>query len=81
MIGAGESDTPEFAQEDVGDGREPEPELVGSEHVRTGTISEEEELLFFDAVLHLATGAVEILVELPGRPGSGIEVGDDKAGV
>jgi hypothetical protein len=54
MIGAGESYTSEFAEEDVGDGREPELELVGAEHVRTGTISEEEELLFLDAVLHIS---------------------------
>jgi hypothetical protein len=34
----------------------------------TGAVGVEVELAFFDAVFHVATGAVEILVKRPCRP-------------
>ena len=59
----------ERAEQDVGHRREPEPELVGPHGGCGRAISEEVRLAFLDAVLHVAAGAVDLLVEMPGfRP-------------
>ena len=49
------------------------PPLMGA-----GAIGEQTRLLLLDAVLHLATGTVDLVVELPGIA---VEIGDDKAWV
>ena len=43
-----------------------------------GAIGEQTQLLLLDAVLHLATGTVDLVVELLGIA---VEIGDDKAWV
>src|SRR5271165_4121734 len=44
-------------------GREPQPQLVGSQPVGAGAIGKEIHLLLFDAVFHVATGAIKLLVQ------------------
>ena len=43
-----------------------------------GAIGEQTQLLLLDAVLHLATSTVDLVVELLGIA---VEIGDDKAGL
>ncbi len=44
-------------------GRKPEPQLVGSHPVGTGAIGKEIHLLLFNAILHVAAGAIKLLVQ------------------
>ena len=53
---------PQRLEEDIGRARQPQPELIGSHGLATGAIGEQAELLLLDAVLHLAPGAVQILI-------------------
>src|SRR5580704_21924 len=43
--------------------RKPEPQLVGSHPVGTGAIGKEIHLLLFNAILHVAAGAIKLLVQ------------------
>ncbi len=56
-------------EESVGDGGEPEPQLVGAQGVGAGPVGEQVQLLLLDAVLHVATGAVQLFVEVHAHPG------------
>lgn len=47
----------------VGHAGEPEAQLIGPHGVGTGAVGEQVKLLFLDPVLHVAPGAVELLVE------------------
>ena len=50
-LGALEADTPECADQDIGHGCEPEPELVGAQGGRRGAVSQQIELTLLDPVL------------------------------
>ncbi len=63
-VGTGERDASDRLDQDIGQRRQDQAELVGPPFVARGAIGEQVELLFFDAVLHLAALAVEFLVEL-----------------
>ena len=81
-----ERDTPELDDEQIGDRREPEPELVCPElvcpeRVARGSVREEIQLLLLDPVLHVAAGAVQVLVQLARGPGRGVQFGHDEARV
>ena len=64
-LGEPEPNPPERLDQDVGEGREPEPELVGAHGGGRRAIGEQVELLLLDAVFDLAAGAVDVLVEGP----------------
>ena len=61
-LGALEADPPQLAEQDVGNARKPKSQLVGKEHRGAGPIGEQTQLLFFDPVLHVTTGTVQIFV-------------------
>src|SRR5690606_23500453 len=54
--------------EHIGEGGEPEPELVRAETVTGSPVGEEFELSVLDAVLHLASCAVQPLIQPPRFP-------------
>ncbi|NYG45424.1 hypothetical protein GGD67_002882 [Bradyrhizobium sp. IAR9] len=57
---------------------EPQRQLVGA-HGRCGSaIGVEAELALLDAVFHVATGAVDVFVELPPARLAALERGDDE---
>src|SRR5512143_238338 len=76
-----ESDTAEVVNGLVGERGEPQPELVGPHRRGAGAIRIEVELALFDPVLHLAAGAIELLVKRSGRPAVRLQGGDDEAGI
>ena len=47
----------------IGEGDEVQTELVGTHRVVTGAVGKQVELLFLDPVFHVASGAVEFLVQ------------------
>ena len=65
----------------VGNRREVEPHLVGTQGGGAGAIGKQRELLLLDAVLHVAARTVHQLVEQLAGMGGGREVGDDEARV
>jgi hypothetical protein len=67
--------------EHVGEGGEPQAQLVDAEGVRREPVGEQLELRLLDAVLHLAASAVQLLVGRPGRPVARGEAGDHEARV
>ena len=74
-------DTAKRAHQDVGGGGEPQPQLVGAHGVGAGAVGEQIQLLFFDAVFHVAACAVVFFVEPLGL-GVGLgQIGDDEAWV
>ena len=77
QVAAGEAEAADRREERVGEAGEQQPQLVGPPFVTGGAIGEEFELLL-DAVLHLAPGAVEILIE---GTWLAAEIGDDVARV
>ena len=63
QLGVPEPDPAQPIEQDVGEGREPQAQLVGA-HRRCGrAIGEQVELLLFDPVLDLAADAIDVLVE------------------
>ena len=58
---------------------EPEPELVGAHCRGRGAVGEQVALAFLDPVLHLAAGAVDLLVEEAAVGLGSFERGDDEA--
>ena len=79
--GAGESDAPQRADEHVGHRGKPQTQLVGPHGRCRGAVSVEVELAFFDAVFHVAAGAVNVLVESSRAGLTALERGDDEARV
>ncbi len=65
QFGSGQGGAAEVIQEHVGRRRQEHTELVGFKIVTTGAVGEEAQLLFLDAVLHLAAldGAVLALFD------------------
>src|SRR5918997_1579558 len=80
-LGVLETDSAQGAEQNIGHGGEPEAELVGPHGGGRGPVSKEVELAFLDAVLELAAGAVDILVEPAGVARSRAQRGDDEARV
>src|SRR5580692_4671789 len=76
-----QSDAAQSAEKYIGHGREPQSELVGAHRGRRRAVGEQIELAFLDAVLHLATGAVDHLVEVLRGNLARLERGDDEARV
>ena len=66
--GLGEADAAQRADQHIGHRGEPQPQLVGAHGGGRGAVGEQIELAFLDAVLHLAAGAVDVLVELARSP-------------
>src|SRR5215469_18335002 len=64
----------------IGEGREVQPQLVGTQRLRTHAVGEQAELLL-DAVLHLATSAIESLIQFPRWPELGTQRSDHEARV
>jgi hypothetical protein len=58
-----EGDAAQGAQENIGEGGEPQPQLIGAHGRRRGAIGEQVGLAFLDPVLHVAAGAIDLLVE------------------
>src|SRR5258705_9440141 len=87
QIGAPQHLGPQHREHEMGESREPEPELVGGHPARAGAIGKEVLLRLLDAVFHFSAGAVKLLVErgnckaffgLTGQAFSG-KVGNHKA--
>src|SRR5271155_4926356 len=74
-----EADAPERADENIGERGEPEPELVGAHGCGRGSVGEQVALAFLDPVLHLAAGAVDLLIEKAGARLGLVQRGDDEA--
>ena len=64
VLAALEPQAPDCVHQSVGEAGEQQAELVGPPAVAGGAVGEELELLLLDAVLHLAAGAVEMVVEI-----------------
>ena len=71
--------TPAFAGAGSGEGGEPQAQVIGAHGGGTCAVSIKVELTLLDAVLHVPAGAVEVLIECPGRPLIGFERGDEEA--
>jgi hypothetical protein len=67
------------ADQDIGHRGEPKPQLVGAHLVGRGAVGIKVELALLDAVLHLATSAVALLVEVAGLVLLARQRSDDKA--
>src|ERR1700722_1327219 len=61
---------PQPLDQHIGQGREVQAKLIRPQELRAHAVTEQAEL-FFDAVLHLSPCAVELFVELLGRPSRG----------
>jgi hypothetical protein len=49
--------------------------------LRAGSVGKEHELLFFDPVLHIATGTIHLLIQLLSRVISRLKGGNNKTGI
>jgi hypothetical protein len=58
---------------------QPKPQLVGAHGAGGGSVGEQIELTFLDAVFHLAARAIELLEERAGPMLVGLQRGDDEA--
>lgn len=66
----GEAEAAQGADQEIGKGGKPKPQLIGAHGVGTGAVGLEVELKFLDPVLHVAACAVEVLVKRPVPPGA-----------
>jgi len=73
-----QANTPDRLHQHIGQAGEQQSELVGPPVMGAGAIGKQPQLLLLDAVIHLASGAVESFVELLSIA---LEVGEDEAGV
>ena len=64
---ARQAQVPQAVHENIGEGRKIQPQLVGAQHRRAGAVGKQVELALFDAIFHVAAGAIQLLVE-PLRP-------------
>ena len=65
-LGVCEADAAQRAQEDIGNGGEPQAQLVGAHRLGRGAVGIKIELALLDAVFHFAAGAIDLLVEVAG---------------
>ncbi len=77
-IGIDQSGSADVLDERIGRRRKQDAELIGEEVVATGAVGEEAQLLFLDAILHVAALTVDVFVKRAGVAG---EVGNDESGV
>src|SRR3981189_2103245 len=77
--GVGESDAPHRTDQHIGHRGEPQAQLVGPHGLSRGAVGVEIELAFLDPVLHVAPGAVNVLIELTCASLAAPERGDDEA--
>src|SRR4029453_18086527 len=68
-------------EQDIGERREPQPELVGAHGRRGGATGEQVELLLLDPVFDLAARAIDVLVQRAGVDRVPRHGGDDEARV
>ncbi len=80
-LGVGKADAAQRAEQHVGHRGEPQAQLVGAHGIGGGAVGEQIELAFLDAVFHLATSAVDRLVEIFSAPVFFPQRGDDEARV
>src|ERR671913_148348 len=69
------------AQQHIGHGGEPKPELVGPHRRRRGPVRKQVALTLLDAVLHVASGAIDLLIKVSGPDLPWLERGHDEARV
>jgi hypothetical protein len=81
QLGAPQAEVAQEVEEHVGHGGKPQSQWVGAKRMGAGPVGEEAQLLLLDAVLHVASGAVEFLVEGLRRVGLLVEGRDDEARV
>src|SRR5487761_2292443 len=62
-FGAAQADGAQSLQQDIGERREQQAELIGPPQMAAGAIGEQAELTFLDPVLHFSPGAVHRFVE------------------
>jgi hypothetical protein len=62
-LGVPEPDPTQRLEQHIGEGREPQPELVGTHGRRRRAVGEQIELLLLNPILDLAAGAVHVLVQ------------------
>src|SRR5271170_943948 len=79
QAGCLQSETTDALHENISHRGEPQPQLVSANGCRRGAIGEEIELALLDAVLHLAAGAIDRLIELLTVAVLLCERGDDEA--
>src|ERR1700730_14822945 len=65
-LGSLQGDAAQSADQYIGHRSEPQSQLVGAHRLGRGAVGAEVELAFLDAVLHVAAGAIELLIEVPG---------------
>src|SRR3954447_14987855 len=80
-LGVDEADAAQGADQHIGHRGEPQPQLVGAHRLGRGAAGIEVKLAFLDAVLHLAAGAIELLVEVASLVLLAAQRGDDEARV
>jgi hypothetical protein len=78
-LGVAQADPTQRLEQGVGEGREPQPELVGGHGGRGRPAREEIELLLLDPVLDLTAGTVDVLVEGAGVDRARRQRGHDEA--
>src|SRR4029077_2527169 len=66
QIGAAQHLGPQHREQEMGEGRKPEPELVGGHPARAGALGKEVLLCLLDAIFHFSARAVKLLVECGG---------------
>ena len=74
-----QADAAQGAQQHIGHRVEPQAQLVGAHRGGRGAVRIEIELALLDPVLHLAAGAVDLLVEMLGLALVAPQRGDDEA--
>ena len=62
-LGVAQANAAQRLEQNIGEGREPQPELVGADGRRGRAIGKEIELLLLDPVLDVAPGAVDALIQ------------------
>ena len=67
------------SKQDIGCGREPQPELVSPDGMGGRPVGEQIQLAFLDRVFHIPTGAVDLFVKMTRFGRSLRQSGDDKA--
>ena len=77
--GARESDPPQGVDQHIGEGREPQPELIGGHGGRRRAVGEEIELLLLDTVFHVAPRTVDPLVQPAAADLIRVQGGNDEA--
>jgi hypothetical protein len=80
-LGVRQADAAERVDQHIGNRGKPQAELVGAHGGGRGAVGEQIELAFLDAVLDLATRAVDLLIEAPTVDLTGLQRRDDEARV